>query len=486
MQRKLSRILALAILAASALYRLPAAQAQDNADLLNKRLTVIEESIRTLQQRLDALEGKPFGTARSAGATADVAGQLAAISQKIASVEEQRKQEAVQAKAAPVVGASRDGFVLRSADGAFAFNLRGTLQADTRLFPNGSPTPGASSFTITKARPTFEGTFYKNFAFKLMPEFGSGNMVLLDGYLDATIRPWLKLRAGKFKGPVGLERLVADPEVEFYERALPTNMVPNRDVGFQLFGDISGGVVSYAAGVFNGAPDGGIAELDFDNQREFEGRVFLSPFRKTKSAPLQGLGFGVAGTAGRKFGTTANSGLAPYRTTSQVNFFRYGTQTLADGTHTRLTPQANYYYGHFGAWAEYVLSSQQIGRGTRITTADNTAWQLGATYVLTGEKASYRSVTPAKEFNLKNGTWGAFELGARYAQLAIDKSVFPLFADPVASAAGAKSWTLGINWYANKNVKFVVNYEQTRFQSAAGAPRRKRENAVLERFQLTF
>jgi phosphate-selective porin OprO/OprP len=172
-----------------------------------------------------------------------------------------------------------------------------------------------------------------------------------------------------------------------------------------------------------------------------------------------------------------------------VNFFRYSPQVVANGSHTRLSPQANYYYGSFGAWAEYVLSSQEVSRGatsTTATTADNAAWQVGATYVLTGEKASYRSVTPAKELNFKNGTWGAFELGTRYAQLSIDKSLFPIFADPVASAAGAKSWTLGINWYANKNVKFVLNYEQTRFQSAAGAPKRKQEHAVLERFQLSF
>ena len=41
----------------------------------------------------------------------------------------------------------------------------------------------------------------------------------------------------------------------FMERALPNALVPNRDVGVQVLGDIKGGLVSYLGGVMNGVAD---------------------------------------------------------------------------------------------------------------------------------------------------------------------------------------------------------------------------------------
>jgi phosphate-selective porin OprO/OprP len=238
--------------------------------------------------------------------------------------------------------------------------------------------------------------------------------------------------------------------------------------------------------------DGSNTDLDTDNHREFEGRLFFHPFRKTSLAAIQGFGIGLAGTSSHQTGTTNSPIVAAYKNTAQQNFFRYrsdGTAAgtvVASGTHSRISPQAYYYWGRFGAWSEYALSSQDVRRGTATDTIDNAAWQVAATYVLTGERASYRSVTPAHAFDVKQQTWGAFEIGARYGRLNIDKSAFPIFADPLTSASAARSWTLGVNWYANKNVKIVLNYEQTDFHTVEGGVKRKQERAILQRLQLAF
>jgi phosphate-selective porin OprO and OprP len=467
--------------------------------MLEVRLGAIEQQLQALAGRIEILEKSsgisPRETPENAKQSSVVA-QIESLNQKIQTVERAREKAAentlAAVKTAPIVAAGRDGFTIRSADSSFAFNLHGNLQADSRYFPNGSPSQGASTLTITKVRPTFDGTIYKNFAFKIMPDFGSGSFVLQDAYIDATFRAWLKFRGGKFKGPVGLERLVADQEAEFYERFFPTNLVPNRDVGAQIFGDGWGGVVSYAGGIFNGVADGSSTDLDTDNHREFEGRILFHPFRKMQPSSLQGLGIGIGGTSGSKTGTASIPVVAPYRTTSQQIFFRYrsdGTAagtTVADGAHTRISPQLYYYWGPFGAWSEYVLSSQDVKRGINSDTMDNSAWQVAATYVLTGEPASYRSVTPREAFDLKQHHWGALELAARYGRLSVDKSAFPFFADPASQAAGARSWTVGANWYVNKNVKLVLNYEQTNFDQASQGLERKQERAILERLQLAF
>jgi phosphate-selective porin OprO/OprP len=106
--------------------------------------------------------------------------------------------------------------------------------------------------------------------------------------------------------------------------------------------------------------------------------------------------------------------------------------------------------------------------------------------VLTGEDASYRSVSPATPFDLTRGTWGALEVAARYGELHVDKDAFPFFADPTRAARVAESWGIGLNWYLNRNVKLQWNYEQTDFTGGGAQGERPKERAILSRFQVAF
>ena len=107
-------------------------------------------------------------------------------------------------------------------------------------------------------------------------------------------------------------------------------------------------------------------------------------------------------------------------------------------------------------------------------------------YVLTGEKASYQAVTPETPFDPRQGHWGALEVVARYSELRVDKAAFPVFADPQNAAGGAKAWALGFNWYLNRNVKIVLNYEQTDFSGNGRGDGREQEKLFLHRFQIAF
>jgi phosphate-selective porin OprO and OprP len=69
----------------------------------------------------------------------------------------------------------------------------------------------------------------------------------------------------------------------------------------------------------------------------------------------------------------------------------------------------------------------------------------------------------------------------------VDAEAFPLFASPNASAHRARSWSVGANWYLNRGVKFMVDYDQTSFDGGAPAGGdRRTEHAVLTRAQLAF
>jgi phosphate-selective porin OprO and OprP len=415
----------------------------------------------------------------------------------------QAKGQAAQAKETPIVKAGQDGFSLESSDGNFVLRLRGYAQADGRFYLDDSAKNGADTFLMRKVRPILEGTLYRDFDFRLMPDFGSGQALLQDAYLEWRHWPWLKVRAGKYKPPVGLEQLQQDQWLFFAERGLPSDVVPNRDVGVQLSGDLFGGVVSYAGGIFNGVVDGGIADTDAWDSKDGAARIFIQPFKKTDIGPLKGLGFGVGGTVGNQQFTSSSTNLPTYKTTGQLQFFSFRSGVAPDGVEVRGTPQGYYYWGPFGLLGEYVIADQEVRAGTLLDHVRNTAWQVEASFVLTGESATYNGVTPRHPFDLKRGGWGAFEIVGRYGDLHIDPSAFSSaptalrFADPTKSAQEAREWGVGLNWYLNKNVKLVLDYEQTDFDGGAGTTvgtpataytvkDRQTERVVIGRTQFTF
>jgi phosphate-selective porin OprO/OprP len=398
--------------------------------------------------------------------------------------------------APPVVSVGPDGFTLASADKQFQLKLRGYVQADGRYFASEKDRPAVNTFLVRRARPILDGTLFGLVDFRIMPDFGSGTAVLQDAYVD--LRPWpeLRLRVGKYKPPTeGLEQLQSDTNIVFVERNLPANLVPNRDEGIQVHGEILGGVLTYAVGAFNGTPDDASVDANLDDNVDLAARIFSHPFRRTAWKPLQGLGLGLAGSRGNQHGTASATGLAPYRTVGQQVFFSYLSSTttpadtvVADGEHLRFSPQGYYYYGGFGLLAEYVTSTQELRRGTaERARVRNDTWQVQASYVLFGGTPSFEGVRPTRPLRPSEGNWGAVELAARYAELHVDPDAFPRFADPNRSARVAKGWGAAANWYLSGNNRIGLNLERTAFEGgAADGGNKPAELVLLGRFQASF
>ena len=464
-------------------------------------------------------------------------------------------------KSTPVIKASASGFGLESADGKNSIKFSGLLQADYRSYQDGANDIrnrsnqragdlDANGFhdandtaLLRRVRPTIQGTLFGKYDFRFTPDFAGGNAIAVDAYLDARLDPAFKIRAGKYKPFVGLERLQSGGDLKFVERSYVTNAIlPNRDLGVSVYGDILSDKLSYAFGVNNGVVDGGNTGTgaEFDGSKEVTARLFVTPFKDDVNA-LSGLGFGIAGTytnidGERNLNFTDTSaadatrnGLPSYLTDGQQVFFRYNGAAVADGRRTRITPQTNYYYGPLGIIAEYARVNQDVslttggspaaggaGSNTLVTpgttkSLTHDAWQVAASYLLTGEDSSFKGVKPKNDFDLDKGGWGAWELVARYSQIELDEDTFKnkagtsfaaagAYADLGASAKSAKSWTAGVNWYLNQNAKIQLNYEHTKFDggavnglaavatNAAGTnvTDRESEDALLARLQVAF
>lgn len=418
------------------------------------------------------------------------------LDQQVRILQRQRELErdsiAAAAKDKSSLSATRDGFTLKSADGDFQLKLRGYVQADGRFFVNDPAKALTNTFVLRRVRPILEGTLWKYFDFRIMPDFGSGQTVLFDAYTEVRLDPTVAIRAGKFKPPVGLERLQSAVDIPFAERGLPTNLVPNRDVGLQVSGDITGGVVSYAAGVFNGVPDLGNGDTDLSEAKDVAARVFVAPFRNNKRSALNGLGFGIAGTTGRERGTLIATGLPSYRSPGQQTAFRYRSDgtlagtVIANGTRSRIAPQASFYTGALGLQGEYVISRSAVTLNTTSAELEHHAWHVQGSYFLTGEKASFKSVLPKHAFDPKKGGAGAVEVVARYGELTPDADAFPTFASATSSVRKAKAWGVGANWHLARGIKLMVDYEQTKFQGGAAAGDRATERFLVARVQHAF
>jgi phosphate-selective porin OprO/OprP len=403
----------------------------------------------------------------------------------------EKEQAAERAKMATNVTSGRDGFSFRSTDGAYQLRLRGYVQLDGRFFQEDDERPATDTFLLRRVRPIFEGTVFKIFDFRIMPDFGGGTTVLQDAYVDARFSPKLKVRAGKLKPPVGLERLQSGTDLLFVERAFPTNLVPNRDLGIQLHGDLARGNVNWAVGVFNGVPDGSSGDADANDGKDIAARLFFQPFL-AGAGPWKGLGFGVAASTGDQEGTLTSTGLAGYRTPAQQTFFSYRSDAtaagtvIADGDRLRLSPQGYLYRGRFGLLTEYVISRQEVRRADVAEELENTSWQVAASWVLSGGEPTFRGVAPKANFDPAAGTWGAFELAARYSVLEVDEDTFPVFANLASSAESAEAWALGLNWYLNRNLRLFLDYERTQFEGGAATGDREDENILFSRFQIAF
>ena len=150
---------------------------------------------------------------------------------KILQRQQEVNQELIdQEKAsAAKVSVSSDGISLTSADGGTVLKIRGLIQANSRFDFVGKESTSINQFYLRRIRPIFEGKINKDVSFAIVPDFGGSNgssVAIQDAYLEWNLGAGA-LRTGKFKAPVGLERLQSSTSTTFIELGLPSSLAPN-------------------------------------------------------------------------------------------------------------------------------------------------------------------------------------------------------------------------------------------------------------------
>jgi len=382
-------------------------------------------------------------------------------------------------KDAPLAaGWNGEHFFIRSADGQFSISPYGYLDTDYRAYKgDGAP---SDTFLVRRARFGFQGNYGSHFDFALLTDANSTTgAIVRDAYLNVRIRPEIQFQAGQFKEPFAQETGIGATNLDFVERGLQSLLYPSpntayRSPGIALHGDISGGVIQWWAGAFNGR--GGVTN-NATNEPDFVGRLRFYPFRKSTGDWLKQLAFGGSIDHARATGLNGDLSFNAALPDAAYTFF---PQLRINGPIERYEGEFTYIKGPLALRGEYVQMQEQryaVGSETpgglgflSVPGVGAKAWNIATTYLLTGEKRPENG-TPRVKRPLfgpdtpggKGRGIGAFEVGVRYTGIqanapGADFSTYSLTPGLVPTYDyHTDEITFGLNWYPNYWVKYMVN-----------------------------
>ena len=404
-------------------------------------------------------------------------------------------------------GWNGEHFFIKSADGQFSISPYGYLDTDYRAYKgDGAP---SDTFLIRRARFGFQGNYGSHFDFAILTDANSTTgAIVRDAYLNIRIRPEIQFQAGQFKEPFAQETGIGATNLDFVERGFQALLYPStntayRSPGAVIHGDISGGMVQYWAGAFNGR--GGVAN-NVTNEPDFVGRLRFYLFRKSKNERLKQLAFGGSVDHSRSRGISNDLSFNSALPDAAYTFF---PQLHINGPAERYEGEFTYLTGPFAIRGEYVQMQQQryaVGSETQgglgfltIPGVGAKAWNIGATYLLTGEKRPENGTPKVRHPLLGPDTPGGKGRGIGAWEVALR------FTGIQAKAPGADftnyytegfvptynfhtdEITVGVNWYPNYWVKYMVNVaiDQLKDPSITG---QEPQNfvVVLQRLQFRF
>jgi phosphate-selective porin OprO/OprP len=348
--------------------------------------------------------------------------------------------------------------------GLLYIDIMGRVDLDATVAP--SDYSADTSFNIRRARFGFLASFEERYHAKIVGALDRGKASVKDVYLDVHFRDYLKLKAGHFRVPLGIERMQDSRDVPFSERSLATiNLTAPRDIGIMMYGGIYGDMFNFAIGVFNG--DGSSEEGDNDSQKEIVLRSDLKPLMTSGYNLLKN--FQIGGGLAIGFGDEGPIHGGSLSTRSGLEFLVTNPAAEYDGWHLRSSLEISHLAGPVGFMYEYISSFQsEVVLGTKAPILSHNYVVGGHTmaigYNITGEDATFGALKPTKSFSVENGTWGALQVAGRFSLINVDGMYLDTDTDEGFLFTGARRSTevdLALNWFLNEYMVLKLDYNQT-------------------------
>jgi phosphate-selective porin OprO/OprP len=377
-----------------------------------------------------------------------------------------------------------------------------------------------------RIRPTVQGDVFNFINYFFNVDFGKNSIALYDAFIDINYFRLLGFQFGKQMSLVsGIENFFDN--FSYLSRAFTMEMshtamlAPDRQTGAMIHGSFGPSgeepyyqglsllgfddFFSYQMGIFTSLPDNRSPNPIFEPDGmvlvqspsilnyDFQLRIFSNPFIQFKNSLLEHLGFGIALSTGNP---NNQNELPPLNSIAQNMFYNYRNNfstpgdtytVIANGSRTRIHPQAVWSYGPFGIIGDWTQTNQTLALFNQTNKTypyqtikqSNSASMISFIYNLTQEKFNLFHLIPNNNFHLfQKNQYGALQLVLRLSQLNLDPSVFQstytkningqdliyyYFVDPRTSIQKANSWSIGLNWYWNQFLRFTFEYDQSSY-----------------------
>lgn len=389
--------------------------------------------------------------------------------------------------AAPALAAdkpsTKGGFQIKSEDGNFEFKLGGRIHFDGNYYVNednedsgfsATAEKSNSQFFFRRARLTLEGKAY-DWNFKFENDFASSSEELASSTKDVCANAacttkvkavtstkanegfremWIgrkvlgdkNLRLGQAKPYRGMEELTSSNEITFMERPYATATgIYNNQFTTGAFLDGSGEGYGYGVAVYT-------PRTVADKETQGVGvnaRGFIVPIRSNGNIVHIGLS---ASQDNFETSTTSKN----VRVVGRENALRSGDLIDKDvfNEQTTIGAELAARFGAFSMQGEYAKATFKDNRTIGDLTAGTTDDQDLDTYYV---QASYFVTAHEKAYDFKKGVFKSPKVNGEEAAVEL-KARFDKIENKDIDNKEASYYTVGVNYYATPNTRFMVEY----------------------------
>jgi len=354
-----------------------------------------------------------------------------------------------------------------TAQAEMTVSLGGRIQADYVYYDEDNIDLGSGT-EFRRTRLFAEGNVADDWKYKAQYDFAGNETELKDMYVQYTGWDVGKITLGQFKQEQGLEVLTSSKYTTFIERAMMSEFVPDRRISAGLSGDAS--AWHYAASIFGdeeGSDDNSTESLGFSGRLAWGPKLGDSQLHVGASASWQ------------------DPGSDEWRVRSRPETHKTSTRLVDTGTLAEVDDVIT--YGLEGAWVMGPFSvqgewmQQSVNRkDSALDEPDFSGYYVYGSWFITGESRAYKGGKFAR-----TKASNAWEVALRYSSIDLE--------DGDIGGGEEENWTVGLNYYVNPYLRFMLNYvaasaddASDRFLDADGNRIKDEPNAIAFRVALDF
>ena len=366
---------------------------------------------------------------------------------------------------------SRDGILMLSSnDKRFKYWFDNRVYFDGAFYVSDNTYQGVTheignGVNIRRMRFAMKAIIWGHWGAEIDFDFGNNAVDIKDAYVRYIGKNW-QIKAGNFREPFSMETMTTSRYITFMERPYATEQAPSRHLGiaYKTFNNH----LFFEGGVFSS----NIANDLIRDQNKSKGtnagwsvtaRLAWAPIKKDKMV----LHLGVAGSYRtpkiQEIGDPINSFRYGENAETEINRKKYIDTDWMEDCQTKILfgTEIAYAVKNFRVQGEYIITRIQKDKNEVPNGEDKV--KMGGFYVMGSWLVSngdyYYNMADAEfsQIDFRENKKGAFEVALRYSFM--DANTFKDGSDiPYIQGGSGETYTLGLSYYFNYNVKLMLNY----------------------------